>query len=269
MLWIETPSNPLLRMIDIAAMAQPAHAAGALVVVDNTFLSPVWQQPLALGADIVVHSTTKYINGHSDVVGGAVIARDPELHEQLCWWANCLGLTGSPFDSFLTLRGLRTLHARLARARPRMPQQLAEWLAQQPQVRAGVLPGPADHPGHDIARRQQSGFGAMLTFELAGRRAGGRGVPRRPRLFHAGRIARRRREPGRASGIDDACGHGRIGAPCGGASRWTAAPVGGYRGVRGPARGSGGGAAARRELRRRREDQVESARVGTWRQRSR
>ena len=113
LVWVETPSNPLLRITDIRHVAQAAHAADALCVVDNTFLSPALQQPLALGADVVVHSTTKYINGHSDVVGGAVVARTPELAEQLKWWANCLGLTGAPFDSFLTLRGLRTLGARL------------------------------------------------------------------------------------------------------------------------------------------------------------
>src|SRR5690606_8810150 len=113
LVWVETPSNPLLRITDIAAVAAEAAECGALVAADNTFLSPEWQRPLELGADIVVHSTTKYLNGHSDVVGGAVIARDQSLHENLAWWANCLGLTGAPFDSFLTLRGFRTLHARL------------------------------------------------------------------------------------------------------------------------------------------------------------
>jgi len=167
MLWIETPSNPLLRLTDIAALSRLGKAAGALIAVDNTFLSPAWQQPLRLGADLVVHSTTKYINGHSDVVGGAVIAAQPELHQSLCWWANCLGLTGSAFDSFMTLRGLRTLHARLA-AHGRNAQQLAEWLTQQPQVSKVFYPGLRSHPGHELARRQQSGFGAIVTFELAG-----------------------------------------------------------------------------------------------------
>ena len=113
LVWVETPSNPLLRITDIRHVAQAAHAIGALVVVDNTFLSPALQQPLALGADLVVHSTTKYINGHSDVVGGAVVARDPAVAEQIRWWANCNGVTGAPFDSYLTLRGLRTLGVRL------------------------------------------------------------------------------------------------------------------------------------------------------------
>jgi cystathionine gamma-synthase len=167
LLWIETPSNPLLRLTDIAATARAGHVAGALVVVDNTFLSPAWQQPIKLGADLVVHSTTKYINGHSDVVGGAVIAARPELHQALCWWANCLGLTGSAFDSFMTLRGLRTLHARLD-AHGRNAQQLATWLVEQPQVARVFYPGLPTHPGHELARRQQSGFGAIVTFELHG-----------------------------------------------------------------------------------------------------
>jgi cystathionine gamma-synthase len=167
LLWIETPSNPLLRITDIAACAQAARAAGAITVVDNTFLSPAWQQPLTLGADLVVHSTTKYINGHSDVVGGAVIARDPALLEQLTWWANCLGLTGAPFDSFMTLRGLRTLHARLEH-HGRNAQALAEWLAGRAEVRHVWYPGLREHPGHELARRQQKGFGAVVTLELEG-----------------------------------------------------------------------------------------------------
>jgi len=167
LLWIETPSNPLLRLTDIAAVAALGHAAGALVAVDNTFLSPAWQQPLRLGADLVVHSTTKYINGHSDVVGGAVIAARTELLEPLAWWANCLGLTGSAFDSYLTLRGLRTLHARLA-VHGRNAQALAEWLAQQREVLRVYYPGLPAHPGHALAQRQQSGFGAIVTFELHG-----------------------------------------------------------------------------------------------------
>ncbi|HTL93836.1 MAG TPA: cystathionine gamma-synthase, partial [Steroidobacteraceae bacterium] len=167
LVWIETPSNPLLRITDIEWVAELAHARGALVVVDNTFLSPAWQQPLALGADVVVHSTTKYQNGHSDVVGGAAVARDPAVHEQLTWWANCLGLTGAPFDSFLTLRGLRTLHARLEH-HGRNAGALAHWLDEQPTVRRVWYPGLPHHPGHELARRQQRGFGAMVTLELDG-----------------------------------------------------------------------------------------------------
>jgi cystathionine gamma-synthase len=167
LLWIETPSNPLLRITDIEAVARAGHAAGALVAVDNTFLSPAWQQPIRHGADLVVHSTTKYINGHSDVVGGAVVARTKELHEQAAWWANCLGITGSPFDSFLTLRGLRTLHARL-RSHGENAQALAEWLATQPAIGRVYYPGLPTHPGHEVARRQQSGFGAIVSLELKG-----------------------------------------------------------------------------------------------------
>ncbi len=167
LVWIETPSNPLLRITDIAAVTALAHASGALVAVDNTFLSPAWQQPLTLGADLVVHSTTKYLNGHSDVVGGAVVARDSAVHQQITWWANCLGLTGAPFDSYLTLRGLRTLHARLEH-HARNAQALAEWLQAQENVRHVWYPGLSTHPGHDIARRQQRGFGAVVTLELDG-----------------------------------------------------------------------------------------------------
>jgi cystathionine gamma-synthase len=167
LVWIETPSNPLLRITDIERLAAQGHAAGAAVVVDNTFLSPVWQQPLALGADVVVHSTTKYLNGHSDVVGGAVVAREAAVHEELAWWANCLGLTGSPFDSFLTLRGLRTLHARLEH-HGRNAHALADWLAQQPGILKVHYPGLPGHPGHEIARRQQRAFGAIVSAELAG-----------------------------------------------------------------------------------------------------
>jgi cystathionine gamma-synthase len=167
LLWIETPSNPLLRITDIEKFVALGRASGALIVVDNTFLSPAWQQPLALGADLVLHSTTKYLNGHSDVVGGAVVARDKALHEQLVWWANCLGVTGAPFDSYMTLRGLRTLHARLDH-HGRNAMALAQWLEQQPNVRKVYYPGLPSHPGYDIARRQQRGFGAVVTLELAG-----------------------------------------------------------------------------------------------------
>jgi cystathionine gamma-synthase len=165
--WIETPSNPLLRITDIESVTKAAQAAGALVAVDNTFLSPALQNPLQLGADIVVHSTTKYINGHSDVVGGAVIASSSERAQQLAWWANALGVTGSAFDSFLTLRGLRTLHARMA-LHEANANALASWLCNQPGIRRVYYPGLASHPGHEIARRQQRGFGAMISLELDG-----------------------------------------------------------------------------------------------------
>ena len=167
LLWIETPSNPLLRITDIEKFAALGRAAGALIVVDNTFLSPAWQQPLTLGADLVLHSTTKYLNGHSDVVGGAVVARDKALHEQLVWWANCLGVTGAPFDSFMTLRGLRTLHARLDH-HGRNSMALAHWLQDQPNVKKVYYPGLPSHPGYEVARRQQRGFGAIVSIELEG-----------------------------------------------------------------------------------------------------
>ncbi len=165
LVWIETPSNPLLRITDLRFVIEAAHAAGALAVVDNTFLSPALQQPIAFGADLVVHSTTKYINGHSDVVGGAVIARDAAHQQQLTWWANALGITGSPFDSFLTLRGLRTLDARL-RVHQHNAAALVQLLDAHPAVRAVHYPGLASHPGHAVAARQQRGFGAMLSVEL-------------------------------------------------------------------------------------------------------
>ncbi|MHC3127958.1 cystathionine gamma-synthase [Brevundimonas sp. GN22] len=167
---VETPSNPLLRVTDIADVARRAHAAGAKVVADNTFLSPALQNPLSLGADIVVHSTTKYINGHSDVVGGAVISADPEVHQELAWWANCLGITGSPFDAYQTLRGLRTLFTRIERQQA-TATKLAKVLEAHPAVAAVHYPGLKSHSGHELAARQQRGFGAMLSFELLGGQA--------------------------------------------------------------------------------------------------
>ncbi len=175
LVWIETPSNPLLRITDLHAVIEAAHAAGALAVADNTFLSPALQRPIAdFGADVVVHSTTKYINGHSDVVGGAAVAKDADVHAQLAWWANALGLTGSPFDSFLTLRGLRTLDARL-RVHQENTRALVALLDGHPAVRTVHYPGLESHPGHALAARQQHGFGAMLSVELEGGEAAVRG----------------------------------------------------------------------------------------------
>lgn len=164
---VETPSNPLLRIVDIRRMATVAGQCGALLAVDNTFLSPALQKPLTLGADIVVHSTTKYLNGHSDVVGGAVLAATIELAEQLDWWANCLGLTGAPFDAYLTLRGVRTLYARMQQ-HEKNAQALAEQLNEHESVEKVYYPGLSGHDGHAVAASQQSGFGGMLSFELAG-----------------------------------------------------------------------------------------------------
>lgn len=167
MVWVETPSNPLLRITDLRALGRALTDRGTLLVVDNTFLSPALQQPLALGADLVVHSTTKYLNGHSDVVGGAVVAARDDLAEELGWWANCLGITGSPFDSFLTLRGLRTLAARM-RVHLENAAALVEVLAAHPAVEHVYYPGLTSHPGHTVAAAQQQGFGAMISFELVG-----------------------------------------------------------------------------------------------------
>lgn len=167
LLWIETPSNPLLRLSDIASLSAMAHERGAKVVADNTFLSPVLQQPLRHGADIVVHSTTKYLNGHSDVVGGAVVAASRADHDQLAWWANATGATGSAFDSFLTLRGIRSLHARMM-LHEENARRVAAWLADQPAIGRVFYPGLVSHPGHALALRQQSGFGAIVSFELRG-----------------------------------------------------------------------------------------------------
>ena len=163
----ETPSNPLLRIVDIAKVAKLARTCGALYAVDNTFLSPALQQPITLGADLVIHSTTKYINGHSDVVGGAIVAASDELFEQICWWANCIGATGAPFDSFLTLRGLRTLQVRI-RQHEESANLLAHVLEEQTCVGKVYYPGLERHGGHKLAAQQQSGFGGMLSFEIRG-----------------------------------------------------------------------------------------------------
>lgn len=167
MVWAETPSNPLLRITDLSLAVAIARQAGALLVVDNTFLSPALQRPLVLGADLVVHSTTKYLNGHSDMVGGAVVARDPRLAEELAWWANVIGVTGAPFDSYLTLRGLRTLYPRI-RTHLENAAVLVDLLASHAAVAQLHYPGLPNHPGHDVARRQQDGFGGMVSFELEG-----------------------------------------------------------------------------------------------------
>lgn len=163
----ETPSNPLLRIVDIAAIAAIAKDCGALFAVDNTFLSPALQNPIEFGADLVVHSTTKYINGHSDVVGGCLVAATAELVEEIAYWANCIGITGAPFDSFMTLRGIRTLHPRI-RQHEESATLIANLLNGHPQVERVYYPGLEDHPGHDIAKQQQRGFGGMISFELRG-----------------------------------------------------------------------------------------------------
>jgi len=164
---IETPSNPLMRVVDVADICRRARAVGARSVVDNTFLSPALQTPIALGADVVVHSTTKFVNGHSDVVGGAVISADAEVHAETAWWANATGVTGAPFDAWLTLRGLRTLFVRVERQQA-SALEIAQRLEGAPGVKAVHHPGLESHPGHALAARQQKGFGSMLSVELEG-----------------------------------------------------------------------------------------------------
>ena len=166
LIWLETPSNPLLQITDIQQVCQLAKPLNALVLVDNTFLSPVLQNPLALGADLVLHSTTKYLNGHSDIVGGALVVKDQALGDELKWWANCLGVTGSAFDSHLTLRGIRTLLPRM-KAHQENAALIVDYLEQQPLAGTIYYPGLSSHPGHAIAKAQQHGFGAMISFDLA------------------------------------------------------------------------------------------------------
>jgi len=167
MILVETPSNPLMRVVDIRSITKRAREVGARVAVDNTFLSPALQRPLLLGAHYVIHSTTKYLNGHSDVVGGAVVCADKSDAEALAAWANVIGTTGSAFDSYLTLRGVRTLFPRVAQQQE-TALAIAKYLESCPAVARVHYPGLPSHAGHAIAKEQQSGFGAMLSFELSG-----------------------------------------------------------------------------------------------------
>jgi cystathionine gamma-synthase len=166
-LWCETPTNPLLNIADIAGLAEIAHAAGALLVVDNTFASPYLQRPLTLGADVVVHSTTKYLGGHSDVVGGALVVADADLGEQLAFHQNAMGAVNGPFDAWLVLRGIKTLGVRMDRHCANAAR-VVEFLSARPDVSAVLYPGLPDHPGHAVAARQMSGFGGMVSVRLAG-----------------------------------------------------------------------------------------------------
>jgi cystathionine gamma-lyase len=181
LVWIETPTNPLLQILDISAIAALAHKAGAPLAVDNTFASPYLQQPLALGADLVVHSTTKYLGGHSDVVGGAVIG-SRDLLQAIAFYQNAAGGVPGPFDAWLTLRGLKTLAVRMDRhcANARV---LAPWLAEQPAVRRVYFPGLASHPGHDLARKQMRDFGGMISLSLKGGMQAALRLLTRTRLF--------------------------------------------------------------------------------------
>jgi cystathionine gamma-synthase len=173
MVWLESPSNPLLRLVDIADRAATAKEAGAIVVADNTVPTPCRQLPLALGCDIVVHSTSKGLNGHSDLIGGAVLAKDVAVLERLQWWANAAGLTGPAFDAWQTLRGLRTLPLRVAHAEA-SAKAVAEWLSAHPDVSEVYYPGLASHPDHELASRQQQGPGSLLSFRLKGGEKGAR-----------------------------------------------------------------------------------------------
>ena len=167
LVWLETPTNPLLSIGDIEALASVAHDAGALLVVDNTFASSYLQQPLTLGADVVVHSTTKYAGGHSDVVGGALVVRDHELADRLAFHQNSIGAVAGPFDCFLTHRGLKTLGVRMDRHCDNA-ERVVEFLAGHPQVTQVIYPGLPEHPGHDVAARQMKRFGGMVSFRCAG-----------------------------------------------------------------------------------------------------
>jgi cystathionine beta-lyase/cystathionine gamma-synthase len=167
MVWLETPTNPLLRLVDIRAIAEIAHRHKLLVVVDNTFASPYFQQPLKLGADIVVHSTTKYINGHSDVVGGALVLNDEEAYEAIKFYQNAAGGVPSPFDAWLILRGIKTLAVRM-RQHEENARAVAGFLAEHPRVERVYYPGLVSHPDHELAKRQMSGFGGMVSFQPKG-----------------------------------------------------------------------------------------------------
>jgi cystathionine gamma-synthase len=181
-IWVETPTNPLLSIADIAALASVAHEAGALLVVDNTFASPYLQQPLSLGADVVVHSTTKYLGGHSDVVGGALVASDSGLGDQLAYYQNAMGAVCGPFDAWLVLRGIKTLAVRMDR-HGENAAAVVDMLVTHPRVRSVLYPGLADHPGHDIAAKQMRGFGGMVSFQVEGGEEAAVALVNRTELF--------------------------------------------------------------------------------------
>ncbi|TVQ97770.1 MAG: cystathionine gamma-synthase [Deltaproteobacteria bacterium] len=181
-LWLETPTNPMLKLLDIAALTERAHAKNILVVVDNTFMSPIFQQPLALGADLVVHSTTKFINGHSDVVGGVVITRDEALNERLRFLQNSIGAVPGPMDCFLTLRGVKTLGVRM-RQHEANARRIVDFLVDHAAVDQVLYPGHASHPQFELAQRQMSGAGGMITFTLANGLDAARTMLERTRIF--------------------------------------------------------------------------------------
>jgi cystathionine gamma-lyase len=183
MVWVETPTNPMLKIVDIQAVCEIAHRRGLRVVVDNTFASPILQRPLELGADIVMHSATKYLNGHSDMVGGmVVVGGDQELAEQMAFLQNSIGAVQGPFDSFLALRGLKTLHLRM-KAHCENAQALAEWLEAHPAIEKVIYPSLKSHPQHDLAKRQMNGFGGMISIYVKGGEAAARRMMERCELF--------------------------------------------------------------------------------------
>jgi len=185
LVWVETPTNPLLGIADISALAAIAHEAGALLVVDNTFASPYLQQPLTLGADVVVHSTTKYLGGHSDVVGGALVVADPGLGEELAFHQNAMGAVPGPFDSWLVLRGIKTLGVRMDRHCANA-ERVVELLTRSAAVSQVLYPGLPEHPGHDLASKQMSGYGGMVSFRTTGGEQAALDVCRRTRVFTLG-----------------------------------------------------------------------------------
>ncbi|ARF78926.1 cystathionine gamma-synthase [Kitasatospora aureofaciens] len=183
--WVETPSNPLLGITDLAGLAEVAHGAGALLVVDNTFASPYLQQPISLGADAVVHSTTKYMGGHSDVVGGALVLADAGLGEEVAYHQNAMGAVSGPFDAWLVLRGIKTLGVRMDRHSSNA-EKVAELLSSHPKVSQVLYPGLPEHPGHDIAAKQMKAFGGMVSFRVAGGEEAAVEVCNRAQLFTLG-----------------------------------------------------------------------------------
>jgi cystathionine gamma-synthase len=182
MVWVETPSNPMMKITDIAALAKVAHGAGALLVVDNTFASPYLQNPLALGADVVVHSTTKYIGGHSDASGGAIVLSDAEAAEKIGFVQFAVGAVSAPMEAWLTTRGLKTLGVRMDRHSANA-QAIAEWLLTRPEVETVLYPGLPDHPGHELAARQMRGFGGMISVQFKGGEAAARKVAESTHVF--------------------------------------------------------------------------------------
>nr|MDQ3378588.1 PLP-dependent aspartate aminotransferase family protein [Actinomycetota bacterium] len=182
LLWVETPTNPMLTLSDIQALSEMARARGAIVAVDNTFASPYFQQPLALGADIVVHSTTKYMGGHSDVVGGATVTSDSDLQERLAFYQNAAGAVPGPFDSWIVLRGLKTLAVRM-RQHEQNALAVARFLEGHPQIATVNYPGLPSHPQHDLAKKQMSGFSGMVSFTLKGGTEAAYAAVQKTRLF--------------------------------------------------------------------------------------